>query len=35
MLEEFNVGKKIKNLRKIKNMNAKNLAQKAGISYGI
>lgn len=35
MLEEFNVGKKIKNLRKLKNMNAKDLAQNAGISYGM
>ena len=35
MLEELNVGKKIKRLRKLKNMNAKDLAQNAGISYGM
>jgi transcriptional regulator with XRE-family HTH domain len=35
VFEEFNVGKKIKKLRKLKNMNAKDLAQKAGISYGM
>lgn len=33
--EEFNVGKKIKNLRKEKKMNAKELAINAGISYGM
>ncbi|WP_428023703.1 helix-turn-helix domain-containing protein [Arcobacter sp.] len=35
MVEEFNVGKKIKNLRKEKKMNAKVLAKEAGISYGM
>jgi transcriptional regulator with XRE-family HTH domain len=35
MSEEFNVGKKIRNLRKQKKMNAKELAQNAGISYGM
>jgi transcriptional regulator with XRE-family HTH domain len=35
MSEEFNVGKKIRNLRKQKKMNAKELAQDAGISYGM
>lgn len=35
MSEEFNVGKKIKNLRKEKRMNSKELAMKAGISYGM
>jgi transcriptional regulator with XRE-family HTH domain len=35
MIEEFDVGKKIKNLRKEKKMNAKDLAQEAGISYGM
>jgi len=33
--EEFNVGKKIKYLRKQKKMNAKELAIEAGISYGM
>lgn len=35
MSEEFNVGKKIKYLRKQKKMNAKELAIEAGISYGM
>lgn len=35
MSEEFNVGKKIRNLRKQKKMNAKELAKDAGISYGM
>ena len=35
MSEEFNVGNKIRNLRKQKKMNAKELAQDAGISYGM
>ena len=35
MTEEFNVGKKIKYLRKQKKMNAKELAIEAGISYGM
>lgn len=35
MSEEFNVGKKIKNLRKEKKMNGKELAMEAGISYGM
>lgn len=35
MSEEFNVGKKIKSLRKEKKMNAKELAKKASISYGM
>ena len=35
MTEEFSVGKKIKNLRKDKKMNAKVLAKEAGISYGM
>lgn len=35
MSEEFNVGKKIKSLRKQKKMNAKELAQEADISYGM
>ena len=35
MTEEFNVGKKIKTLRKQKKMNAKELAIEAGISYGM
>ncbi len=35
MVEEFNVGKKIKKLRKEKKMNAKVLAKEAGISYGM
>lgn len=33
--EKFDVGKKIKNLRKEKKMNAKELAMEAGISYGM
>lgn len=35
MSEEFNVGKKIKSLRKERRMNSKELAMKAGISYGM
>ncbi|MDZ7819748.1 MAG: XRE family transcriptional regulator [Aliarcobacter sp.] len=35
MTEEFDVGKKIKSLRKQKKMNAKELAFEAGISYGM
>lgn len=35
MSEEFNVGNKIRNLRKQKKMNAKELAKDAGISYGM
>jgi transcriptional regulator with XRE-family HTH domain len=35
MSEEFDVGKKIKNLRKEKKMNGKELAIEAGISYGM
>ena len=35
LTEEFNVGKKIKFLRKEKKMNAKELAKNAGISYGM
>ncbi|WP_368031015.1 helix-turn-helix domain-containing protein [Arcobacter sp. s6] len=35
MTEEFNVGKKIKKLRKQKAMNAKDLAEEVGISYGM
>lgn len=35
MTEKFDVGKKIKNLRKEKKMNAKELAMEAGISYGM
>jgi transcriptional regulator with XRE-family HTH domain len=33
--EEFNIGKKIKHLRKEKGMNAKDLAKQASISYGM
>ena len=35
MSEEFNVGNKIRNLRKQKKMNAKELTEDAVISYGM